>query len=921
MFSKRSVFNCFVILALLAGLGACQPPLETATAPPPDTPKPEEPTSTSAPAPPESVEWVFPENWWLETQVWAEPPDLYFTTDTDGNQTIWKDFYDDYAPTGFTVITWFIGPPNIVDEFHDRGLMVVASDTMIPVYGPLYDSWFGGEDPPKELEPAAIRDPYSNILVDDFDLADLFDLPYLFTIHSMIHPLWQERMIEEMKAYIDAGVDGYMIDELAFGSTFFPDFNPNTLEKFSAYLQDTYNDEELQNLGAPWGIGEFTNFDYAALVRDHLPAEKTELTKGDWDDWDLRTSLPLMQQFDRFLAIENQKAALRILDEGRTYALENYGKEIPFSANLGALVAPQTIFYIDKLDYSINEFPYDMYGYFPAARTTGTQKLYQHFNRPATYMTQLTTKPDIIAWGVSNTVNLYRTIIADAIANGGAADIEQGEHAYDQDMNLLGPYYRFPLDYPFLFDELEPITNQIGVLRLWEADIYAPWDQWAYVGLCDLLADSGYQFGALFGAEEFLIEGELPNYPAPNHPLRAEDLARHEVIMIPELYTLTDNHAEILLDYVDAGGTLIIFSLPYTTYDMDGTNPLHDQLLTTRGEGTILIGQGKLIHVEGIWGKDFLENPNLDAKNQLRGLLESEGIQPLVMMNDTRYLGATAYKGADQMVVHFVNYDHEEGIDITTPTGPVDVAITLPNGLQLYNPALYLFTPGEMPQSIDGVLDDNLLRLTLPNVDIWSVLLIGEEDSLNEQVAALPTFTPTPLPPTPTQTPEPLPTLSSESFDAGYVVYDDALSIGWSLDPWGGTADLSSPESVYQGSNALEVTLDPSGGITFDVSNFDATAYDFMIFYFNGAESTDQQLYVEMKSGDNVPLGEKAYLTDSYFLDDYPLQPGQWYMVMIPLSHLNPEGKPIAWFDIGDASGDGAATFYLDEIRFVATGP
>lgn len=36
---------------------------------------------------------------------------------------------------------------------------------------------------------------------------------------------------------------------------------------------------------------------------------------------------------------------------------------------------------------------------------------------------------------------------------------------------------------------------------------------------------------------------------------------------------------------------------------------------------------------------------------------------------------------------------------------------------------------------------------------------------------------------------------------------------------------------------------------------------------------------------------------------------------------LNPEGNPLAWFDIGDASGDGAATFYIDEIRFVASGP
>ena len=48
MISKQSIFNCFVILALLAGLGACQPPA-TAT-PIPDTPSPVQ-TDTPSPTP------------------------------------------------------------------------------------------------------------------------------------------------------------------------------------------------------------------------------------------------------------------------------------------------------------------------------------------------------------------------------------------------------------------------------------------------------------------------------------------------------------------------------------------------------------------------------------------------------------------------------------------------------------------------------------------------------------------------------------------------------------------------------------------------------------------------------------------------------------------------------------------------------
>ena len=176
----------------------------------------------------------------------------------------------------------------------------------------------------------------------------------------------------------------------------------------------------------------------------------------------------------------------------------------------------------------------------------------------------------------------------------------------------------------------------------------------------------------------------------------------------------------------------------------------------------------------------------------------------------------------------------------------------------------------------------------------------------------IPTPTPTSIPPTPGPTP------STEQIEQGYVVYDDELAEGWSLDPWSGTAELFSSASVYQGSSAIEVMLEPWGAITFDNASFDTSAYDYMVFNLNGGATADQALYVEMISVDNITLG-KAELAD--FIEDYPLQPGEWHRVMIPLSTLNPGLQNFGWFDIGDVSGEGASTFYIDEIRFVTTEP
>jgi len=92
----------------------------------------------------------------------------------------------------------------------------------------------------------------------------------------------------------------------------------------------------------------------------------------------------------------------------------------------------------------------------------------------------------------------------------------------------------------------------------------------------------------------------------------------------------------------------------------------------------------------------------------------------------------------------------------------------------------------------------------------------------------------------------------------------------------------------------------------------------WFVFYLNGGETADQQLYVEMKSGDNTSLG-RADLID--YMENYPLLPGQWHRVAVPLSVLNPSLGNFGWFDIGNASGNGAANFFIDEIRFVTTKP
>ena len=91
----------------------------------------------------------------------------------------------------------------------------------------------------------------------------------------------------------------------------------------------------------------------------------------------------------------------------------------------------------------------------------------------------------------------------------------------------------------------------------------------------------------------------------------------------------------------------------------------------------------------------------------------------------------------------------------------------------------------------------------------------------------------------PTSTP--IPTLSPEQREAGYVLYDDELRGGWSMDPWGGRADLNSSELVYQGEQSIKVSLETGGAITLDTSSPPAVKENtWLAFYINGGDTADQ---------------------------------------------------------------------------------
>jgi hypothetical protein len=183
------------------------------------------------------------------------------------------------------------------------------------------------------------------------------------------------------------------------------------------------------------------------------------------------------------------------------------------------------------------------------------------------------------------------------------------------------------------------------------------------------------------------------------------------------------------------------------------------------------------------------------------------------------------------------------------------------------------------------------------------------EDVIRRYYGAAPrSMVPTPVPP-PADIPPQV---------QGCAIYGDQLAVTFSEWAWDGDVDVSSSEMVYAGEQAIEVTLQPWGGLGLSLwPQIDLSPFNWLSFYLNGGETAGQQLDLTM-SFQGTPVGSVDL---SRYIEDFPLQPGQWHRVAIPLSDLNAEGATINDFTITDASGGGASTFYIDEIHLVASGP
>lgn len=680
-------------------------------------------------------QWNYNTEWLDASNVWSVTP---FCTDWP-NDTYYCGIEGREAADKSNAAVWawqevrshnnwpdIIG--DIVDYAHSRGRYWIGSLSMLSL-------WHLQEQRPSNLDAAISRDPFGNI-----NHADTWIYPGETTRFSALHPLWESVLTDHALEFVDNGVDALMIDEGAFIGIPM-EFNPTVIAGFNDYLAALLTNKELEDLAVSLGFTSFAEFDYAKVWRDQLPPGTTELDEATWNSrWDL--DIPLWEEYDRYRHIRGIGVMGRIITAVKTQAAI-LGRELPVGFNIGPaeIWGMPFVHLIDFIDpeiyYAVPNSSSDQYNYFPEARAAPTIKLFGSLNLQANLRTAIPTVGDLASRGRGNIENIYKILIADGYAAGGRMYVEEGFNDIETNFDEIAPYYQFVNQRSELFDRSATTMPRVGIVKLWEQ--YEPTPRRAFDGTAQILSDSGYQYDVLFGAED--VERTVP---APQFMLDENLLSKHEALLLPQLVLcgscgtkgtslmVTENHAGKLLDYVNQGGLLIVQADPaeVTSGLFANTGPLSNELLGYLKSGTSDVGSGSIVHIPQLLGPIYQATTNsTDAQNVrfiLYDILTNNGVlEEVSFSSDPRAVSAFLYHLNERIIVHLVNYDHNNNTDTITPVNNLEIGIDisiLPNA-STYN---VTWQRPEAPDSISLIyqIANGRLIVTVPEISPWSVLSI-----------------------------------------------------------------------------------------------------------------------------------------------------------------------------------------------------
>lgn len=166
---------------------------------------------------------------------------------------------------------------------------------------------------------------------------------------------------------------------------------------------------------------------------------------------------------------------------------------------------------------------------------------------------------------------------------------------------------------------------------------------------------------------------------------------------------------------------------------------------------------------------------------------------------------------------------------------------------------------------------------------------------------------------------------SREPDPADLVIFDDQLRNGWGVwvpdqDPF---PDIAHPQPAIGAASVVQAAPVSLNGINFvSTGMIDLSPYVALEFNLRVGESLPRDLQVQFAtyvSPGYFPIYWRVRPNDPKYIYPYPLAPGIWHRVVIPLADLGVSGKWITEFSITDEGFKGCRSdpIVIDEVRLL----
>ncbi|MDQ8183819.1 hypothetical protein [Pelagicoccus sp. SDUM812005] len=530
------------------------------------------------------------------------------------------------------------------------------------------------------------------------------------------------------KAYVDAGVDAIHYDT-AWVTLDAGPFDAATLVDFRDWLNARYDETTLQSyIDASY---DDATFDYGAFLRsegvtadNYSTATIDSVMLGSTQHWRL---------WQAFLRYKEREVIATLVDEVNTYAQAELGREIGFYFNrYGFIHRPADRWFLAEYasgDLGETHFSGETWDYADG------------YNLEPVFRANLKTYDNRFEpWNSPPAANtaVQSLFLAETIANNGVATWED-DYPATTPIARLATQYQDQLDHAPLSQAaiFYPLATALHTedLQVGPDPGLLGGDHYWYLGLGYILQELEINYDVAFGGDGL----GMPD------TFSATDISAYPVIFASEAIQVTDNQFTELMDYVHAGGTLIVSGTNVFRYDALGNDKSSTrsydsktwtQLFGSTGNTSIGSGTLKVVSLDPWGSTGYTDQPS--SAGLTTALTGFEAALPSDLdritnaaSGDVRilsYVDTSDYSRVYQLLNYSFN---GSGTTITsqsnfTVTFPTPNEFPSPTEYQEVSIASYVASADSAPTTLAITdLGNGFSQVTIPSLSYWGILRIG----------------------------------------------------------------------------------------------------------------------------------------------------------------------------------------------------